>query len=248
MEEKGIGNAVFQGTVFRYDAQIAEKFPNTVGGIIVGRGVRNGDALPELKSLYREEQAKVYKRIGSKALSEIEALAAWRGMFRRFGVNPTKYRAAPEALLRRLTKSGDIPNINALVDMGNLVSIRYALPVAVVDLRAVEGTITVHIADGSERFQELGSDVPVHPEPGEVVFSDETAMVLARRWCWRQSAESAARPGTTDILVTIEAQHKGGRADVEAAVKDLLALLEEFAQGEFRYQILDAQNPEFSLN
>ena len=39
-------------------------------------------------------------------------------------------RSAAEALLRRLTKQGSIPSINTLVDIGNLVSIRYALPVA----------------------------------------------------------------------------------------------------------------------
>lgn len=232
--------------MFQYDERIMEKFPNTVGGIIVGNGMQNGATPAALMALYRDEQRAAIKRIGSKPLSEIESLAAWRGMFRRFGVNPTKYRSAPEALLRRLTKSGNIPSINTLVDAGNLISIRYGLPVAVFDMRTVRGGITVHPADGSERFQELGSDESVHPEPGEVVFSDATGMVVARRWCWRQSAESAARHDTTDILITIEAQHKGGRSDVESAVGDLRELLGEFAGGTYRHGLLDARAPRFS--
>ena len=161
----------------------------------------------------------------------LPSLAAWRSAFRRFGVNPTKYRSAAEALLRRLTKKGDIPSINTLVDIGNLVSIRYALPVAMFDVRDVVDGITVRFADGHERFVELGNDAVLHPEPGEVVFTDATDMVVARRWCWRQSAESASRSDTTDLIVTVESQHPGGRADIEAAVADLEMLLSQYAGG-----------------
>ncbi len=55
-----------------------------------------------------------------RSLSELPTLSAWRQAFRRFGANPTKHRSAAEALLRRLQK-GDIPGINTLVDIGNLV-------------------------------------------------------------------------------------------------------------------------------
>ena len=78
-------------------------------------------------------------RIGETPLSQIPSLAAWRSVFRGFGLDPTQYRGAAEALLRRLTKKGEIPSVNTLVDIGNLVSIRYALPVALFDLRATTG-------------------------------------------------------------------------------------------------------------
>ncbi|HEU4832604.1 MAG TPA: phenylalanine--tRNA ligase beta subunit-related protein [Actinomycetota bacterium] len=45
-------------------------------------------------------------------------------------------------------KQGDIPSISTLVDIGNLVSIRYAVPVAVFDRAGVAGSITVRFATG----------------------------------------------------------------------------------------------------
>ena len=75
---------------------------------------------PELLALYQSEQKKVLAEIGDTPLSELKSLAAWRSAFRGFGVNPTKYRSAAEALLRRLTKKGDIPSINTLVDICNM--------------------------------------------------------------------------------------------------------------------------------
>lgn len=195
---------------------------------------------------YLAEQQAVLRKIGETPLSQIAALAAWRGAFRKFGLDPTQYRSAAEALLRRLTKKGDIPSINTLVDLGNLVSIRYALPVAVFDTRALQGAVTVHFADGSERYTTLGESEEDHPEPGEVVFSDETKLVIARRWCWRQSEQSAAQLDTTRAIITVEAHHAQGRADVQAALNDLLELLREYAGGSFASQVLDRAHPAFA--
>ena len=41
----------------------------------------------------------------------------------------------------------------------------------------------------------------------------------------RQSAESAAREDTKDVIFTIESQHPGGREDIEAALQDLDELI-----------------------
>ena len=131
---------------FGYDHEILERFPNVVGGVIHADGVTNRPAPAELTAAFGAEQASVRERIGETPLSELPTLAAWRSVFRSFGVNPTKYRSAAEALLRRLTKQGELPSINALVDLANLVSIRYALPVAVFDQREVTGGTTVRLA------------------------------------------------------------------------------------------------------
>ncbi len=223
---------------FHYHLDILAAFPKLLGGVILARGLRNGPTSQALRTAYLAEQQAALARIGSTPLSEIESLAAWRGAFRAFGVEPTQYRSAAEALLRRLTKKGDIPSINLLVDLGNLVSIRYALPVAVFDTQALQGAVTVRYADGSEQFTPLGESAAENPEVGEVVFSDERKRVIARRWCWRQSDDSAARESTTDAILTVEAQHAGGQANVEAAVRDLLDLLREYTEGEFISGIL----------
>ena len=174
-------------------------------------------------------------------------LAAWRRAFRAFGVDPTTYRSAAEALLRRLTKQGSIPSINALVDIGNLVAIRYGLPVAMFDQRTVTGGTTVRFAAGTESFTDLGSGERETPAQGEVIFIDDAGLVSARRWCWRQSAESASGPDTTEVLVTVEGHHDGAEADVTAAVADLEALLRDHAHPASMVSgIVTAQSPVFA--
>jgi DNA/RNA-binding domain of Phe-tRNA-synthetase-like protein len=205
---------------------------------MLGTGLSNIVNQEELRQVYLDEQSRVLKWIGATPLSEIQTLAGWRAAFRQFGVDPTQYRSAAEALLRRLTKKGDIPGINAIVDACNLVSIRYALPVAAFDRRQVLGVISVHFATGNERFMPLGETFVEHPEPGEVIFSDEAGLALARRWCWRQSDESAAREDSTQVLFTIESQHENGRSLVEQALQDLHDLLAKYVGGEYQNAIV----------
>lgn len=231
---------------FQYHKTILNTFPSIVGGIIHVPSVRNAHTPDRLRERYLQEQTAVLQRIGGNSLSDLPSLAAWRAAFRKFGVDPTQYRSAAEALLRRLKKKGDIPSINLLVDIGNLISIRYGIPIAMVDMRAVGDGLRVHFADGSETFTELDAAAPTHPEVGEVVFSDALKNVVARRWCWRQSDASAARADTSALLITVEAHHADGRHDVEAAVSDLKMLLVEYAGApRTTTAILDRDQPAF---
>jgi len=220
-------------SVFLYDQPVVTTFANLAGGFITGRGLKNGPTTPEVLALYTAEQKKVIEQIGTTPLSELPTLAGWRAAFRQFGVDPTGYRSAAEALLRRLTKKGDIPSINMLVDLCNMVSIRYGIPVAAIDTRHVSLPITVRFARGDETFVNLNQSEADHPAEGEVIFTDEKDVVIARRWCWRQSEESAAREETTDLLVTVEAQNSGGTDLVRSAVNDLQVLLSTHLGGEY---------------
>ena len=234
-------------TLFRYDEAIAARFPGIVGGVIHGVGVHGGVAPPGLRDALAAEVDAARARIGERSLSEVPSLAAWRRAFRGFGVDPTQYRSAAEALLRRITKGGELPSINALVDLANLVSVRYALPVAVFDMDRIAGGLTVTFATGDEPWADLGASETDHPDAGEVVFLDEAGVVHARRWCWRQSAASAARDDTSQILVTVEGHHEGAPDDVRAAVADLSDLLLAVASPDSqRSAIVSAAEPTFS--
>ncbi len=228
---------------FQYSPEIIRDFAQVVGGVIIAKGMTNAPTSDALLQQYQAEQAVVKARIGDTPLSEIESLNAWRKAFSVFGVSPTQYRSAAEALLRRLTKKGDIPSINTLVDIGNMISIRYALPIAIVDTRHIAGVVTVHYSDGTENYTELGNDEVLYPDVGEVIFSDVTKMVIARRWCWRQSESSAATDSTIDAFITIEGHHDKAQADVQNAIHDLINLLKTYAGGTYESAILTAGNP-----
>lgn len=211
--------------MFGYDEAVTQRFPTIRAGVMHATGLDNGPSSARLLEQYGDEQRAVSERLSGTAIAEIPAIAAWRRVFSAFGAKPTQYRCAAEALLRRLAKQGDIPSIRTLVDIGNLVSIRYAMPVAVFDRATTRGSVTVRFAAGTERFTDLGSSETVNPESGEVVFVDDGGVVSARRWCWRQSAQSAASDATAEALIVVEGHHENAEDEVKAALRDLAGLL-----------------------
>jgi DNA/RNA-binding domain of Phe-tRNA-synthetase-like protein len=130
------------------------------------------------------------------------------------------------------------------VDVGNLVSVRHAMPVAVFDWVNVAGSISVRFASGDERFMDLGSCEGVHPDPGEVVFVDDDNVVHARRWCWRQSAQSATGASTVEALIVVEGHHDTAGRDAGSALADLTSLLAAYQpQARVRSYLLSPSNP-----
>lgn len=228
---------------FQYHPDVLENFPNIRAAVVLATNIKNERTTEKLKEVFFGEQQITFARIGEAPLSELPSLSAWRNTFRAFGVNPTKYRSAPEALLRRLTKKGEIPSINTLVDICNLVSIRYAIAVAAFDTRAISELVTVRYAEGDEKFLPLGEVNVENPDKGEIIFVDDKDVVIARRWCWRQSEASAANLTTEDVIFTIEALHEKAEYDVEAALNDLQFMLSEYAQGNYRSDFLSPENP-----
>lgn len=217
--------------LFHYDLEVIDRYPTIRAGLVHATGLSNGASPPELRKECVDEQHAALARLADTPVAELPSIAAWRRAFTQFGVKPTQYRAAAEALLRRLSKQGDIPSINSLVDVGNLISIRYAMPVAVFDQETIARPTTVQFAKGNERFTDLGSSETIHPVPGEVVFVDEDNVVSARRWCWRQSAQSATGPATVDALIVIEGHHETAADEIEAALTDIETLLARYQPG-----------------
>ena len=82
-----------------------------------------------------------------------------------------------------------------------------------------------------------------------MIFADAADVVSARRWCWRQSAGSAAREDTTEILVTVEGHHETASDDVARALGGLESLLGTYAApATLRSAVLSTQCPSFEAS
>jgi hypothetical protein len=114
--------------MFAYDDAVTERYPTIRAGVIHATGLANGPSPPALLDEYRAEQRAASESLKATAIADLPSIAAWRRAFTGFGAKPTQFRNAAEALLRRLAKHGDIPTINTLVDIGNLVSIPTPCP------------------------------------------------------------------------------------------------------------------------
>lgn len=228
---------------------ILRDFPGYCWGKVIARGLDNRGERPEARALLRAAEAAVRARPGLVPVVEHPAVAAWRAAFQRFGARPSKYQSSVEALVRRAQRGDELPYINTAVALYNALSLQHLLPLGGDDLERVTGPTTLRYARGDERFVPLGASDPDPPEPGEVVYAD-AAQVLCRRWCWR-GAEPTKITAATRLAVfnvhglppTDDPDGSRVRTAVEAAARELAALLERYCGGETTWYLLDAAQP-----
>jgi DNA/RNA-binding domain of Phe-tRNA-synthetase-like protein len=130
---------------------------------------------------------------------------AWRKAFRAFGAKPQRTPCSAEALRKRVQRDGTLPASNAVVDLYNAVSLRYALPIGGENAAAYRGSPRLIMASGAEAFDTLQNGLPhvETPEPGEVVWCDD-AGVTCRRWNWRQGLRTRIEPDTVEMWFILE--------------------------------------------
>lgn len=132
-------------------------------------------------------------------------LSAWRDAYKAFGSKPQRTPCSAEALWRRLDRDGALASINAVVDLYNAVSLRFAVPVGGEDLATYRGVPRLLRAAGDEVCQATRDGQPVEEtaDCGEVIWRDDIG-VTCRRWNWRQTARTRITPCSTDMWFIIE--------------------------------------------
>jgi len=131
---------------------------------------------------------------------------AWREAFRSFGARPKKTPSSVEALRSRAAKGGELPSINAVVDLYNAISVKFALPVGGEDLDAYAGQPRLVMASGSEKFDTVrdGADVAEGVDAGQVIWRDDLG-ATCRRWNWRQCNRTRIGENSSNLWFVLEA-------------------------------------------
>lgn len=169
------------------DAHIFEQFPDYQALILYAEEMKNFPSTQESIALLRSAEQECRNMFTLETLAGHPHIAAWRDAYRRFGAKPKKYPCSVEALLQRTLKGQDLRAINAIVDLYNMLSLKYVLPVGGEDWSKLTSDLRLTYAQGHEPFLTTsdGKAQVTYPDPGEIVWADE-AGVTCRRWNWRQ--------------------------------------------------------------
>ena len=132
-------------------------------------------------------------------------LDAWRDAYRAFGTKPQRTPCSVEALRKRAQRDGTLPPVNAVVDLYNAVSLRYALPIGGEDADAYVGTPRLVVAQGGEMFDTVQNGEPKIEviDPGEVIWRDNHG-ATCRRWNWRQGVRTRITDDSTAMWFILE--------------------------------------------
>lgn len=234
------------------DAAVFALAPEFTRYVLVAEGVRNAAENEALLALLRQEEASVRANDAFADLKAHPRLASWRDMFASFGVNANKCPPSVFNLIKRVRGGKDMPFVNSLVAIFNILSMRHVIPAGGDDLDTVIGDISLRAALGSERYIPLGgardSDAVEHPQAGEIVLVDTgSATVLCRAWCWKNGDTTKIEAATRRVAINLDilppVAPEEGRAIAEAAK----ALIETHCGAAVVTHRLDAANRELTV-
>jgi DNA/RNA-binding domain of Phe-tRNA-synthetase-like protein len=237
------------GLNYSISHEIFEKYLGYCRGVILAFNVHNGPSPEWLIQMLRDAEASVRQQTTLENIAEHPRIKPWREAYKAFGAKPSEFRSSVEAMARRALRNEQLPSINSLVDIGNIVSLQHLVPVGGHSLDELTQDISLRLATGEETFVPFGSteiEAPEHPLPGEVIFTEGNT-VLTRRWTWRQAIHTLTLPETHSIEINIDRLPPVELEEVHIIANQVIRLIREFCRGRFRYEILSAEKREMRL-
>ena len=202
------------------DEEVFALRPDYRALLIAVDGLVPGPSDSRSEALLQAAEASATGALAERPVTELPEVVSWREAYQGFGAKPNRTRNSLEALLRRAPAG--LPRVNRLTDLYNAISVLHRIPLGGEDLARYEGSPRLVRATGTESFDTTGNGEPVleHPEPGEVVWTDD-AGVTCRRWNWRQGRRTQLTDDTTSALFILDALEPLSDDDLATAADDL---------------------------
>lgn len=206
------------------DAAVFELRPDYRALLLAVDGLQPGPSDATSEALLTAAEAAATEALRETPVDQLPHVAAWREAYRAFGAKPQRTRNSLEALLRR-AESG-LPRINRLTDVYNAISVLHGIPLGGEDLSHYASSPRLIRATGQEPFDTIasGAEVIEHPDPGEVVWSDDLG-VTCRRWNWRQGRRTQLTDDTTTAVFFLDALDPFTDEQLIAVADDLVSNL-----------------------
>ena len=136
--------------------EIESVCPTFVGACVEAQ-VENSPYCQSLWDEINELGEKFKQTLTTESLKEISGIAATRKVYRACGKDPSRYRPASEALIRRMLQGKKLYQIDTLVDLVNLASIAYGYSIGGFDADKFEGdTLTLGVGKTGEPYEGIG--------------------------------------------------------------------------------------------
>lgn len=136
--------------------EIEQVCPEFVGACVEATVVNS----PYSETLWQDIDGfcnKFRKELTTESLKEIDSIAATRRVYKACGKDPSRYRPASEALIRRILQGKGLYQLNTLVDLVNLASIAFGYSIGGFDADKFEGdTLTLGIGREGEPYEGIG--------------------------------------------------------------------------------------------
>ncbi len=136
--------------------EIENVCPGFVGACIDAKVVNSKFCQPLWDEIHQLGE-KFKASLTTETLKEIPSIAATRRVYRACGKDPSRYRPAAEALIRRMLQGKELYQIDTLVDLINVASIAYGYSIGGFDAdKFIGDTLRLGVGREGEPYEGIG--------------------------------------------------------------------------------------------
>lgn len=194
--------------------------------------IRNKENDADFENYRKEIIQQAYSYVNEITdIKEDPFIKGFRQLHEAVGAPNRKNLSAPENLYKFLSKNGDIPHINLLVDIYNTISVKYKLALGAHDLAYTDGNIHLRFTNGTEKFIPLGETEPKAVRAGEYSYIDDSNEII----CYldvRQINKTKVTVDTTDVFFVVQGNINTPIDYIERATSELTELVKKYCGGE----------------
>jgi tyrosyl-tRNA synthetase len=227
---------------FFVEPEVFEQIPELVVGLVQVKGLDNTKACPKLHEALDEAVAASYEQVKESNLHDMAQLQPYRNAMKNAGINPNKYPCSIEALLKRIQKQNEFPHISDVVDLGNMISLKYKMPVGA---HALNEDQTLAIRSANETLAAANPDEKDALKTGEIVYAVDDE-VRTRRWIWRQSAAGRMDESIDNVIYPIDGTSENIE-EVKKALEELAELAQKRFGAEVKTGLVSKEMPEWDF-
>ncbi len=203
--------------------KISAVCPEFVGAAVEAH-VQNTTFCPELWDEINALCEDYRSRFTTVSIKEMAAIEATRRVYRACGKDPSRYRPAAEALIRRVVQGKELYQIDTLVDLINLASMKYGYSIGGFDAdKFVGDTLALGVGEPGEPYEGIGRGM-LNIE-GMPVYRDQKGGVGTPT---SDNERTKIDITTTHVLVLING-YDGNTEAVSANADFVKSLLERYA-------------------
>src|SRR5437762_4125121 len=203
------------------DPKLKTKCPRTALGCVTAR-VEPGASPAALLEEMKARETEIQKLAIPRSVLASPQVESTRMTYKALGKDPSRYRGSAEALLRRVVAGKGFPQINAVVDAINLVSVESRLPVGLYDLAHVVGDIVFRAGRAGETYKGIGKyDLNLEGLP---LFADDVGPHGSATSDSERTMVTSKTEGILAVIVSF-----GGPEDLDRWTQRMSALLTQFA-------------------
>lgn len=163
-------------------------------------------------------------------LKQDPILLGYRKLHEKVKVSNRKFISSPENLLLNLIKNKTLPSINAIVDIYNLISVKYKIALGAHDMKYISGNVTMRNTIGNELFIPLGQDSPKEVRENLYAYIDDSNEIICLLEV-RQVEKTKVTIDTSDCFFIIQGNEETSLNYLKSATDELIFLIKKYCGG-----------------